>query len=36
MWRGPLEHVAYEFVITYPAVSHMSGPSNLDSFRDRW
>ena len=32
MWRGPQEYVVYEFVLTSPAVSHMSGSSNLDSF----
>ena len=36
MWRGPQEYVAYEFVLTSPAVSRMSGSSNLDSFRDGW
>ena len=36
MWRGPLEYVTYEFVLTSPAVSHMSGSPNLDSFRDGW
>ena len=36
MWRGPLEYIAYEFALTSPVVSHMSGSSNLDSFRDRW
>ena len=25
MWRGPLEYIAYEFVLTSPAVSRMSG-----------
>ena len=34
MWRGSLEYVTYEFVPTYPAISHMSGSSNLNSFRD--
>ena len=34
MWRGPWEYVAYELVLTSPAVSCMSGSSNLDSFRD--
>ena len=34
MWRGPQEYIAYEFVLTFPAVSRMSGSSNLDSFPD--
>ena len=34
MWRGPPEHITYEFVPTSPVVSRMSGSSNLDSFRD--
>ena len=32
MWRGPLEYITFEFVLTFPAVSRMSGSSNLDSF----
>ncbi len=36
MWRGPLEYVTSEFVPTSPAVSRMSGSSNLDGFRDGW
>ena len=32
MWRGPLEYIAYEFVLTSPAVTRMSGSSKLDSF----
>ena len=36
MWRGPQAYVAYEFVLTSPAVSRMSGSSNLDSFHDGW
>ena len=36
MWRGPQEYVAYEFVLTSPAVTCMSGSSNFDSFRDGW
>ena len=36
MWRGPQDYVTYEFVPTSPAVSRMSGSSNLDSFRDGW
>ena len=34
MWKGPQEYIAYEFVLTSPAVSRMSGSFNLDSFRD--
>ena len=33
---GPQDYVAYELVLTSPAVCHMSGLSNLDCFRDRW
>ena len=29
MWRGPPEYVTYDFVPTSPAVSRMSGSSNL-------
>ena len=36
MWRGPREYVAYEFVLTSPAMSYISGSSYLDSFRDGW
>ena len=36
MWGGPQEYVTYEFALTFPAVSRMSGSSNLDSFRDEW
>ena len=36
MYRGPLEYIAYELVPTFPAVSYISGLSNLDSFRDGW
>ena len=32
MWRGPQEYDTYKFIPTSPAVSHMSGSSNLDSF----
>ena len=32
---GPLEYMTYELVPLSPAVSCMSGSSNLDSFRDR-
>ena len=31
---GPLEYISYEFVPASPAVSCMSGLSNLNSFRD--
>ena len=31
---GPLEYIPYELVPASPAVSRMSGLSNLDSFRD--
>ena len=34
MWRGPQKYVTNEFIPTSPAVSHMSGSSDLDSFRD--
>ena len=34
---GPLEYITYELVSASPAVSCMTGSSNLDSFRDgRW
>ena len=36
MWRDPQEYITYEFVLTSPAVSHMSGSSNSDSFCDGW
>ena len=36
MWKGRQLYVAYEFVLTSPAVSRMSGSSNFDSFRDGW
>ena len=36
MWKVPLENIAYEFVLTFPAVSRMSFLSNLNSFRDGW
>ena len=32
--RVPLKYIAYEYVLTSPAVSHMPGSSNLDSFHD--
>ena len=31
---GPSEYITYELVPASPAVSCMSGSSNLDSFRD--
>ena len=36
MWRGPSEYVSYEFVLTSPAMSRMSGSSNFESFHDGW
>ena len=36
MWRGPPEYVAYELVLTSPAVSYMSSSFNLDSVCDGW
>ena len=36
MRRGPQEYITYEFVLASPAVSHMSGLSNFDSFHDGW
>ena len=35
MCGGPQEYITYEFVPASPAVSCMSGSSNLNSFRDR-
>ena len=37
-WRPSLilQSVTYEFISTSPALTHMSGSSNLDSFRDGW
>ena len=35
MCRGPWEYISYEFVPASPAVSCMSGSSNLNSFLDR-
>ena len=32
---GPQEYITYELVPASPAVSCMSGSSNLNSFRDR-
>ena len=34
MWRGPREYITDELVPTSPAVTRISGSSNLDSFRD--
>ena len=36
VWMNPLEYIAYEFVLTSPAVSCMSSSSNLDGFQDGW
>ena len=36
MWRGPQEYNTFELVPASPAVSHMSGSSNFDSFSDGW
>ena len=36
MWRGAQEYIAYEFVLTSPAVSRMSASSDSDSFHDWW
>ena len=36
MWSDSLEYVAYEFALTSPAVSCISGSSYFDSFRDGW
>ena len=36
MWRGSQEYITYEFILTFPAVSHMSGLSNFDSFHTGW
>ena len=36
MWWGPQEYIIYEFILTSPAVSCMSGSSNFDRFRDGW
>ena len=35
MCGGPQEHITYDLVLASPAVSCMSGSSNLNSFRDR-
>ena len=32
----PREYIAYEFILTSPAVSWMSGSCNLDGFHDGW
>ena len=34
MWRSPQEYITYEFILTSPAVSRVSGSSNLDNFHD--
>ena len=34
MWKDPQEYITYEIVSTTPAVSRMSGSSNLERFRD--
>ena len=36
MSRDSQEYIAYEFVLISPAVSSISGSSNLDSFRNGW
>ena len=36
MWRGPQEYITHELVPTSPAVSHVPGLCNFDSFRDSW
>ena len=36
MWRDPHEYLTYELVPAYPAMCHMSGLSNFDSFCDGW
>ena len=36
MWKDPQEYIAYEFVLTSPAVFHISSSSHLDSFHDGW
>ena len=36
IWRRPQEYITHEFIPTSPAVSHVSGSSNFDSFRDGW
>ena len=32
MWKGPQKYIVYEFVLTFPAVSCMSGSSNIYKF----
>ena len=34
MQRGPQEYIAYDFILSSPAVFHMAGLSNLDSFHE--
>ena len=36
MWWGPLEYIAFEFVLSSPEVFRISGSSNFDSFCDGW
>ena len=36
MGWDPLEYVTHELVLTSPAVSRISGSSNLDTFGDGW
>ena len=36
VYRGLLEFITYQFLLTSPAVTRMSGSSNLGSFRDGW
>ena len=36
VWRGPLENITDEFVLTTPVMSYMSGSYYLDAFRDGW
>ena len=36
IWRGPQKYIFYEFILTSPVVSHISGSSNFDSFHDGW
>ena len=36
IWMGPQEYITFVSVLTSPALSCMSGSSNLDSFCDGW
>ena len=36
MWKGPPEYIIHKLGFTFPAVSLVSGSSNLDSFLDEW